>query len=172
MVHQRQDRGIRGSGDLTVWHPIALRYTGSLMNAPFIVDPETGRIRFPDISMELHPRMSQAEFISSSSSLNRDNLGANNGWQRYSIRELISDDRRLGLFLVFLDGQLKLFTFAYGAKDETWDNWLEEREAARLKEYQQELDRQLGDRNTFPWGKVSALVDSKSGGTEIYFNFS
>lgn len=116
--------------------------------------------------------MLQAEFIAATVSLNRDNLGANDGWQRYSIRELISDDQRLGLFLIFLNDRLKMASFAYAQKDETWANWSEATELAREKEYKQELDSQLGGRNTFDWGKVNALLDSKSGGTDIWIEFS
>ena len=78
------------------------------MRAPFDIDPETGRIRFPDLSIELRPMMLQEDFIASTASFNRDNLGANDGWQRYSIRQLISNDRRLGLFVIFLNGRLKM----------------------------------------------------------------
>jgi hypothetical protein len=142
------------------------------MSAPFAIDPETGRVRFPDLSLELRPLMPQAEFLAASASLNRDNLGANNGWQRYSIRELIPNDRRLGIFLVFFQDRLKMFSFAYCPKDETWANWSETTELAREKEYRQELAAQLGGENTFAWGKVGAQLDSKSGGTDIWINFS
>jgi hypothetical protein len=40
--------------------------------------------------------MRHDEFIAATASLNRDNLGANGGWQRYSIRAAISGDRKLG----------------------------------------------------------------------------
>ena len=142
------------------------------MKAPFTISPETGRVHFPDLSLELAPLMPEAEFIAATSSLNRDNLGANKGWQRYSIRELISNDRRLGLFIIFLNGRLKMASFAYAQKDETWDTWSEEGERQREKEYQQELASQLGGKNTFPWGKVGAKLDSKSGGTDIWIEFS
>lgn len=141
------------------------------MNAPFLIDPETGQIRFPDLHLELRPLMPQAEFIAATSSLNRDNLGSNAGWQRYSIRELIPNDRRLGIFFVFLDGRLNMLTFSYAHKDESWATWTEAGESAREKEYQQELGAQLGGKNTFLWGTVSALLDSKSGGTDICVNY-
>jgi hypothetical protein len=63
-------------------------------------------------------------------------------------------------------------TFAYAHKDETWDNWSQEKETARLTEYRQELDAQLGGKTTLPWGKVSAFLNDKSGGTEISIQFS
>jgi hypothetical protein len=141
------------------------------MSAPFAIDPETGRIRFPDLSLELQPLMPQPDFIAATSSLNRDNLGANNVWQRYSIRELISNDRKLGLFLVFRSDKLKLLTFAYAHKDESWATWSEQGELEREKEYRQELASQLGAKDTFPWGTAKAQLDSKSGGTEIFINF-
>jgi len=142
------------------------------MSAPFAIDPETGRVRFPDLSLELRPLMPQAEFIAATSSFNRDNLGGNDGWQRYSIKELISENRRLGLFLIFLHGRLKMLSFAYAQKDESWATWSEEGERAREKEYQTELAVHLGPKNTFPWGRVNALLDSKSGGTDIWMEFS
>jgi hypothetical protein len=40
--------------------------------------------------------MSEPEFIAATAALNRDNLGAHGAWQRYAIRQLISNDRRLG----------------------------------------------------------------------------
>jgi hypothetical protein len=142
------------------------------VSAPFTIDPENGRVRFPDLSLELRPLMPQAEFIAATASLNRDNLGANDSWQRYSIRELIPNDFRLGIFLVFFQEGLKMLSFAYAPKDETWDNWSEATELAREKEYRQELAAQLGGKNTFAWGKVGAQLDSKSGGTDIWINFS
>jgi hypothetical protein len=142
------------------------------MSAPFAIDPKTGHVRFPDLSLELRPRMPEQEFIAATAKLNRDNLGANNGWQRYSIREAIPNDRKLGIFFVFLNDCLKMASFAYAQKDETWDNWSEEKELAREKEYQQELALQLGGKNNFPWGKASAQLNSKSGGTEISIQFS
>lgn len=116
--------------------------------------------------------MPQAEFIAATARMNRDNLGTNDGWQRYSIREPISNDRKLGLFVIFLNGQLNKAGFAYGPKDETWANWSEATEAARQREYQQELDAQLGAKGSFPWGKVSVILDSKSGGTDIWIDYS
>ena len=142
------------------------------MNAPFAIDPETGRVRFPDLSLELRPLMPQSEFIAATSKLNRDNLGRNNGWQRYSIRELISGDRRLGLFFVFLHDRLKMLSFAYAHKDDSWATWTEEGERAREKEYQTELAAQLGSGNIFRWGRVNVKLDSKSGGTDIWMDFS
>jgi hypothetical protein len=83
------------------------------MTAPFAIDPVTGRVHFPDLALDLRPLMPQEEFVAATALLNRDNLGANDGWQRYSVRQLISDDRRLGLFVVFLNGRLKMASFAY-----------------------------------------------------------
>jgi hypothetical protein len=142
------------------------------MSAPFAIDPAMGRVRFPDLSLEMRPQMPQSEFIAATSRLNRDSLGANDGWQRYSIRALAAGDRKLGLFFIFLNDRLNKASVAYCPKDETWDNWSEETEAARQKEYQQELDAQLGGKNSFPWGKVRVLLDSKSGGTDIWIDYS
>jgi hypothetical protein len=142
------------------------------MTAPFAIDPATGRVRFPDLPLDLLPRMPEADFIAATASLNRDSLGANDGWQRYQIRQLICEDRKLGLFVIFANGRLKMASFAYAPKDETWDDWSEEGELARQKEYEQELASQLGGKNTFPWGKASILLDSKSGGTDIWIEYS
>jgi hypothetical protein len=142
------------------------------VTAPFTIDAAAGCVRFPDLSLELHPGMPQQEFVAATAKLNRDNLGANGGWQRYSIRQEISGDRKLGIFFVFLNERLDMITFAYAPKDETWENWSEEKEAARLSEYRQELDSQLGGKTALPWGKVSAILNSKSGGTEITIEFN
>ncbi len=141
------------------------------MNAPFLVDRETGLLSFPDMPLELSPEMSEEEFISRTAMLNRDNLGANDGWQHYSIRQLIPNDRRLGLFLIFLDGKLNKLSFAYCHKDENWDTWTEQGELDRLKEYRDELAAQLGGKEVFPWGRIGAILDSKSGGTDIWVDF-
>jgi len=142
------------------------------MSAPFAIDPATGRLRFPDLDLDLTPGMPQAAFISATSRLNRDNLGANNGWQRYSMRELISGDRKLGLFLIFFDGRLNKLSFAWSQKDETWDDWSEASEAARQREYQRAIDSQLGGSSEFPWGRISVIQDHKSGGTDIWIDCS
>ena len=142
------------------------------MNAAFAIDAATGNIHFPDLPLELRPQMPEAEFISATASLNRDNLGFNGGWQRYSIRTLIPGDRKLGLFLIFLQNRLVKLSFAWAPKDETWDDWSEATEKARLKEYQQELDAQLGGKNVLPWGTATAFIDSKSGGTDIWIDYS
>ena len=141
------------------------------MNVPFVIDAKTGSIRFPDLTLALRPRMTQAEFIAASASLNRDNLGGNDGWQRYSIRAPIAGDRKLGMFLVFLNDGLKTLSFAYAHKDESWDTWTEQAERDRENEYRQELASQLGPTSTFPWGRVQVLLDSKSGGTDIWLHF-
>ncbi|HEV3041540.1 MAG TPA: hypothetical protein VHA33_27500 [Candidatus Angelobacter sp.] len=109
------------------------------MNAPFTIDPETGRLCFPDLSLELRPMMPEAEFIAATSKLNRDNLGLTGGWQRYSIRQLISQNRQLGIFLIFLNGTLNKLSFAYAHKDESWATWTEQGELERQKEYRKEL---------------------------------
>jgi len=107
------------------------------MNAPFIVDRETGWLRFPELPLELRPMMPEAEFIATTAKLNLDNLGATHGWQRYSIRQLISNDRRLGLFLIILNGRLNKLSFAYAQKDESWGpgrsraSWNAKRNTAR-----------------------------------------
>jgi hypothetical protein len=141
------------------------------MDAPFIIDPETGRLRFPDLPLELWPMMPEAEFIAATATLNRDNLGSNQGWQRYSIKQLISNDRRLGLFFIFLNGRLNKLSFAWAHKDESWETWTEQGELQRQKEYREELAAQLGEKDTFPWGKIVAVLDSKSGGTDIWVDF-
>lgn len=141
------------------------------MSAPFAIDAATGHVRFPDLPLELRPQMPHAEFIAATSRLNRDNLGANDGWQRYSIRTLISNDRKLGLFVIFLDGRLNKASFAYGPKDETWADWSQESERARQQEYQQQLDAQLKGKSAFPWGKASVILDSKSGGSDIWIDY-
>lgn len=141
------------------------------MSTPFLIDSETGRVSFPEIALELRPLMPEAEFLAATASLNRDNLGANDGWQRYSIRALISNDRKLGMFFVFQHGRLKMLSFAWAQKDETWADWSEATELAREKEYQQELAVQLGGKDTFSWGTAGAQLDSKSGGTDIWIHF-
>jgi hypothetical protein len=141
------------------------------MNAPFTIDPETGRLYFRDLSLELRPFMAEEEFIAATAKLNRDNLGLTGGWQRYSIRQLISQDRRLGIFLIFLNGTLNKLSFAYAHKDESWATWTEQGELERQKEYREELATQLGGIDTFPWGKISVVLDSKSGGTDIWINY-
>jgi hypothetical protein len=142
------------------------------MSAPFAINPETGTIRFPELSLELRSGMPESEFIAATSKLNRDNLGFNVGWQRYNIRQEISDDRILGMFLIFLHEKLWRISFVYAHKDESWDNWTEEGEQARLAEYKQELTAQLGGKDNFPWGRAWVFLDSKSGGTDIWVEFS
>jgi hypothetical protein len=142
------------------------------MSAPFAIDTATGRLRFPDLPLELCPQMPEADFLSATAALNRDNLGFNAGWQRYAIRQVIPGDRKLGLFVIFLHERLVKLSFAWAPKDETWDDWSEATEQARLKEYQQLLDSQLGPTNTLPWGKASVVLDSKTGGTDIWIDYS
>ncbi len=115
--------------------------------------------------------MAQADFISATSSFNRDTLGADDGWQRYTVKQAISGDRKLGLFVIFSNGQLKTASFAYANRDESWDTWSEEGELAREKEYRQELERQLGGKSSFAWGKAAVKLDSKSGGTDIWIEY-
>jgi hypothetical protein len=142
-----------------------------LMSAPFAIDPATGHVRFPDLPLELRPLMAEAEFIAATASINRDNLGFHAGGQRYSIRELITGEQKLGIFVIFRDDRLVKASFAYCPKDETWDNWSPETETARRKEYQQALEAQLGDKSVFPWGSISVIEDSKSGGTDIWVDY-
>jgi hypothetical protein len=142
------------------------------MSAPFAIDPATGRLRFPDLDLDLTPGMPQAAFISATARLNRDNLGANDGWQRYSVREIIAGDRKLGLFIMFFNRRLTKLSFAWSQKDETWDDWSEASEAARRKEYQQAIDSQLGGKSEFAWGTVAAIQDNKSGGADIWVEYS
>lgn len=142
------------------------------MSAPFVIDPPTGRLRFPDLALELSPGMPESAFISATARLNRDNLGFNAGWQRYSLRELISGDRKLGMFFIFLNGSLNKVSMAWAPKDETWDDWSEAVEAARQKEFQQALDSQLGGASEFRWGKISVIQDRKSGGTDIWVDYA
>lgn len=157
--------------DVGVKYARSARLAAMTAPAPFAIDAATGRVRFPDLSLELRPGMPQQEFVAATAKLNRDNLGGNGGWQRYSIRQEISGDRKLGIFFVFLNERLTMTTFAYAAKDETWDNWSEEKETARLNEYRQALDAQLDGETELPWGKVNAILNSKSGGTEISIQF-
>jgi hypothetical protein len=142
------------------------------MNAPFAIDAVSGNIRFPDLPLEVRSQMPEAEFVSATASLNRDNLGFNAGWQRYTIRKVISGDRALGLFVIFSHERLVKLSFAWAPKDETWDDWSEATEKARLQEYRQELDAQLGGKDALPWGRASVVLDSKSGGTDIWIDYS
>ena len=141
------------------------------MSAPFLIDAATGRVRFPDLALELAPGMPQAEFLAATARFNRDNLGANDGWQRYTIGAPISGERKLGMFFVFLNGRLTMWSFAYAPKNETWDDWSEATEQARLKEYEQELATQLGARSEFPWGTAKPVLDSKNGGTDVWIDY-
>lgn len=115
--------------------------------------------------------MTENEFLEATARTNRDNLGFNGGWQRYSIRELISGDRKLGLFFIFLNDRLVKASLAYCPKDDTWDNWSEEKDAALKTEYQQALTEQLGEKNSFSWGRVNVVEDTKGGGTEIWIDY-
>jgi len=142
------------------------------MSAPFTIDAATGLVRFPALALELRPAMGQDEFVAATSSLNRDDVGANDGWQRYSIRALIPGDRKLGIFIIFQNSRLARVSFAWAPKDETWADWSEATEKARLEEYQRVLDFQLDDERAFPWGTVGAILDSKSGGTDIWINYA
>src|SRR5262245_31170804 len=142
------------------------------MNAPFTIDPITGNIRFPDLPLQLRPQMPEAEFISVTESLNRDNLGFNAGWQRYAMRKLIPGGRRLGLLWSLRRELLEKSGVAWAAKNETWDAWAEGTEKARLKEYQQELDAQLSGKNTLPWGRANVFLHGKSGATDISIDYS
>ena len=141
------------------------------MSAPFAIDAASGRIRFSEIGLEVWPGMAQAEFIASTADFSRNNLGANDGWQRYTVSALISGERKLGMFFVFLNGRLRMLSFAYAPKGETWDDWSEASEAARLKEYEQELAAQLGGKNEFAWGTAKALTDPKNGGTDVWVDY-
>jgi hypothetical protein len=144
--------------------------------ATFLIDPATGRVRIPDLEIEMAPGMAEAEFLAATRHLNRDRLGSNDGWQRYSLRALISGDRKVGMFLIFLNGRLSKFSLAWAQKDETWDDWSEASERARQEEYRQELDRQLGgkdkEKGEFSWGRAWVIEDSKSGGTDIWIDYS
>lgn len=142
------------------------------MSAPFIVDPATGRLHFPDLALDLSSAMAEAAFLAATARLNRDNLGANDGWQRYSMREIISGGRKLGLFFIFFNGRLSKLSIGWAPKDETWDDWSEESEAARQKEYQQAIDSQLGGKSELPWGTVAVILDSRSGGADIWVDYA
>lgn len=131
------------------------------MNAPFAIDAVSGHIRFPDLPLEVRPQMPEAEFISATASLNRDNLGFNAGWQRYTIRKVISGDRALGLFVIFFRERLVKLSFAWAPKDETWNDWSEATEKARLQEYQQELDAQLTGKDALPWVRASVCSTAR-----------
>jgi len=142
------------------------------MGAPFTIDPASGSLRFPDLNLELIPGMTEDDFLAATKRLNRDNLGFNDGWQRYSIREPIPEDQKLGMFLVFFNERLNKLGFSWCGKDETWDNWTEARDLAWKKAYQQALDSELGGRTQFPWGRASVIEDNKGGGTEIWIDYS
>src|SRR5258708_38337239 len=107
--------------------------------------------------------MAEADFIAATASFNRDNLGANDGWQRYTVKQHISSDRKLGLFVIFLDGRLKAASFAYAQKDETWDTWTEEGERAREREYRQAGGPQPGGEGSFAGGNATAQLASDGG---------
>jgi hypothetical protein len=142
------------------------------VSAPFAIDSATGSVSFPDLPLKLRPRMPEEDFIAATARFNRDNLGGNDGWQRYQVRQSISNDRKLGLFVIFLNSRLKTASFAYAQKDESWATWTEEGELAREKEYREELDRQLGGKSSFSWGSVGAKLDSKGGGNDIWVEYS
>jgi|SRR5579884_2046835 len=142
------------------------------MEAPFKIDPRTGRIQFPELKLELWPGMSQPEFLDATSSFNRDDLGSNDAWQRYSLRAPLGDNRKIGFFFVFLNGKLNMISFAYSHKDDSWQNWSEERERQTSAEYKLALASQLGTGNSFLWGTVGAEYDQKSGGTDIWLRYS
>lgn len=151
---------------------VPLCYTDRLVSAPFTINPQNGHLSFPDLPLDLWPQIPQSDFIASTARLNRDNLGSNDGWQRYSVKAMIPEDRKLGIFLIFWNGCLSKTSFTWSQKDEGWDTWSEEGEKARQAEYQRELESQLGARLAFPWGKVSAILDARSGGTDIWVDYS
>lgn len=141
------------------------------MSAPFVIDPATGRVRFPELNLELRALMPEKEFIAATAAFNRDDLGSNDGWRRYSIG-YASGDRKWGLFFVLINGLLNRVSFAYAPIDATWDNWTEKIEQQRVQEYENELSKQLGGGRVFSWGEVAILLDSKSGGNNIWINYS
>ena len=142
------------------------------MNPPFRIDPSTGRIFFPDLPLELRPGLPEPEFVEATSQMNRDNLGANDRWQRYSLRSSISEDRKIGMFLIFFAGRLKRLSVAWSHRDATWDNWSKENELALRKEFQGQIDSQLNGKSVFSWGEINTVNDSKGGGSNIWVNYS
>jgi hypothetical protein len=141
------------------------------MSAPFTIDAESGTVRFPDLPLELRPQMSADKFIAASSRMNRDNLGTNDGWQRYQLRPALPQNQKLGMFLVFRHGQLCKFSFLWSPADASWDTWSEEAEEARSREFRDALAKHLGDKEAFPWGKAKVSYDSKAGETHILVDY-
>lgn len=142
------------------------------MSSPFRIDPLTGRISFPGLPLELRPGMPEPEFVQATSQMNRDNLGSNDGWQRYSLRSPIAGDRKIGIFVIFSAGQLKRLSFAWARQDATWDNWSEESDLALKNEFQAEINSQLNQQSIFGWGEIKIVYDSKGGGNSIWVDYS
>jgi len=161
-------RAVR-AGNVSVSPTLLVCYTPAV-TARFAIDPSTGRVRFPDLPLEFSPQMAEAEFIAATAHLNRENLGAQGSWQRYAIKAPISGNRKLGTYFIFWNGRLCKASFAW-AGQESWDTWSEETEAARRTEYKSQLDSQLSGNWSRAWGKVSIVVDSKGGGTDIWIDY-
>jgi len=71
-------------------------------------------------------------------------------------------------FLDFVDFR---FLTLEELKNDTWDNWSEEKELKKKERYENWLDDSIGSNRQFIWGKTVTYYDSKGGSSGILIKY-
>jgi len=139
---------------------------------PFEIDAESGILRFSQLRLSLAPRLPLADFLATDVGSGAKAESSENGCQRCSVQQTLTDGHRLSIFLIFVDGCLSKVRFDYRSEGECdWSVWSPERERARVQEYRNEIARQLGTRGRFRWGIVDAGYDDKAASAVLFVDY-
>lgn len=142
------------------------------LDAPFEIEPESGVLKFAQISLTLVPEQTLAAFLATDAGANAEDGGSNEEFQRYILRNDLTDGRVLGVSLSFMNRCLARVRFDYRPKSECdWSTWSEKRELIRTDDYRNEIVRQLGRRGRFDWGVVDAAYDDKAASAFLFVKY-
>jgi hypothetical protein len=102
-----------------------------------------------------------------------DNL--RNDYEWIYFKNIKIENLYFSLGVCFFKSKTKLINFSFSETDlnfKNWNNWTEKEEMNKLEKFEKWLNENIGKQREFNWGKISANIDIKGGGTSMLLSYN
>ncbi|MDR3157428.1 MAG: hypothetical protein LBU11_00120 [Zoogloeaceae bacterium] len=141
-----------------------------------VIDVENGALRIGEILIPATATFDETLLLAPDKDAVRD---VQTGYKWIYIRGVPIEERSFHFALCFYQGRLYRAEIGFGKKGSgkvdrsgkekpwSWDDWSEEEELRTKRRYNRWLDKTIGKKRKFPWGRVAARYDLKSASSSI-----
>lgn len=139
-----------------------------------MIDPTTGVLLFEEPPVQFGPALTRTQFFSSTESNGAVDFVKNEPWHSWKLKGQHTSASLPFIVVLYFHGEsLTMVNLChddpkYGT---SWEDWTLEKEMSRKGTHDQWLSAILGDRRSFPWGRVGSEYDQRSGGSSIVISY-